>query len=114
MGERGVNLSGGQKQRISIARAIIKNPGVLILDDSLSAVDTITEEQILKNFKKLRVDKSTIIISHKISSIKDADQIIVLDNGKIKEEGTHEKLIKKGGVYYEIYQEQCKDRKSGI
>ncbi|MEG2288470.1 MAG: ABC transporter ATP-binding protein [Clostridium sp.] len=114
LGERGVNLSGGQKQRISIARAIIKNPGVLILDDSLSAVDTITEEQILKNFKNLRVDKSTIIISHKISSIKDADQIIVLDNGKIKEEGTHEKLIKKGGVYYEIYQEQCKDRKSGI
>ena len=109
LGERGVNLSGGQKQRISIARAIIKNPSILILDDSLSAVDTITESILLKNIKKSRVGKTTIIIAHRISTIKHADFIIVLDGGKICESGTHNDLIKKGGLYYETYMSQHKD-----
>ncbi|GLC31539.1 ABC transporter ATP-binding protein [Clostridium omnivorum] len=111
LGERGVNLSGGQKQRIAIARAVIKEPAVLILDDSLSAVDTITEQRILENFKDIRKDKTAIIIAHKISSVQDCDQIIVLDKGRICESGTHNELLKKGGLYYDIYREQWKDRK---
>lgn len=106
LGERGVNLSGGQKQRVSIARAIIKNPPVLILDDSLSAVDTITQAKILKNFKSIRSDRTAIIISHRISAVEDADEIIVLDHGRICERGTHSKLMQKGGLYYDIYCEQ--------
>jgi ATP-binding cassette, subfamily B, multidrug efflux pump len=106
LGERGVNLSGGQKQRISIARAIIKKPPVLILDDSLSAVDTITQAQILDNFKNIRSDRTAIIISHRISAVEDADEIIVLDQGRIRERGTHSKLLQKGGLYYDIYTEQ--------
>lgn len=109
LGERGVNLSGGQKQRISIARAIIKNPSILILDDSLSAVDTITEAKVLKNIKKLRAGKTTIIIAHRISTIKHADFIIVIDEGKICENGTHFELLGKGGLYYETYKSQHKD-----
>lgn len=109
LGERGVNLSGGQKQRISIARAVIKNPSILILDDSLSAVDTVTESRILKKLKKFRKDKTTLIIAHRISAIKDADYIIVLKNGKIYEQGHHNELIKRGGIYYETYMEQYKD-----
>jgi len=109
LGERGVNLSGGQKQRTSIARAIIRNPSILILDDSLSALDTSTESKVLKNIKKCRSKKTTIIIAHRISTIKDADLIIVLDEGKICENGTHNELIKKGGLYYEIYKSQHKD-----
>lgn len=106
LGERGVNISGGQKQRISIARAIIRNPSVLVLDDSLSAVDTITETQILSNFKKIRRNKTALIISHRISAVEDADEIIVLDKGHIIEKGTHEELLEKGGIYYELYSEQ--------
>lgn len=112
LGERGVNISGGQKQRISIARAIIKNPAVLVLDDSLSAVDTITEVQILKNFKRIRKNKTAIIISHRISAVENADEIIVLDNGCIMEKGTHEELLEKGGIYYELYTEQQNGRNS--
>lgn len=111
LGERGVNLSGGQKQRIAIARAVIKEPAVLILDDSLSAVDTITEQRILENFKEIRKDKTAIIIAHKISSVQDCDQIIVLDKGRICEMGTHKELLEKGGLYYDIYREQWKNRK---
>lgn len=111
LGERGVNLSGGQKQRIAIARAVIKEPAVLILDDSLSAVDTITEQSILENFKDIRKDKTAIIIAHKISSVQDCDQIIVLDKGRICERGTHKELLEKGGLYYDIYREQWKNRK---
>lgn len=111
LGERGVNLSGGQKQRISIARALIKNPSVLILDDSLSAVDTITESSILENLKKIRKDKTNIIIAHRISSIENADEIIVMDNGEIREKGPHSELLKRKELYYDIFKEQCKDGK---
>jgi len=106
LGERGVNLSGGEKQRISIARAIIGSPPILILDDSLSAVDTITEAKVLENIQKSRFGKTTIIIAHRISTIKHANFIIVLDEGKICEKGTHNELVKKGGLYYETYKSQ--------
>lgn len=109
LGERGINLSGGQKQRISIARAVIKKPPILILDDSLSAVDTVTEGDILYNLKRERRKKTTIIIAHRVSALKDADFIIVLDNGKILEKGNHSELLKMGGMYYETYLEQNKD-----
>ncbi|WP_315068167.1 ABC transporter ATP-binding protein [uncultured Clostridium sp.] len=106
IGERGVNISGGQKQRISISRALVKDPEILILDDALSAVDTITETQILKNLKKLRKNKTSIIIAHRISAVIEADEIIVLDNGEILERGTHSELIAKRGAYYDIYRSQ--------
>lgn len=106
IGERGVNLSGGQKQRLSIARAIIKNPEILIFDDCLSAVDTVTENLILENLKEIMKNKTSLIISHRISSIINADKIIVIENGKIIEEGTHHELIKKKGYYYEINMQQ--------
>lgn len=114
LGERGVNLSGGQKQRISIARAVVKDPAVLILDDSLSAVDTITEEKIINNLRNIRKDKTTIIIAHRLSAVEEADEIIVLDDGKIMERGNNEELLKKRGLYYEIYMEQFKDNKSKL
>tara|TARA_B100000886_G_C20423592_1_gene492789 strand:+ start:1076 stop:2833 length:1758 start_codon:yes stop_codon:yes gene_type:complete len=106
VGERGVTLSGGQKQRISIARALIRNTNILIFDDCLSALDNETEEKILSSLKKEDIKKTTIIISHRISSIQHADKIIVLDDGKIAEIGIHTELFKKGGIYYEMYQQQ--------
>ncbi|MDT0553893.1 ABC transporter ATP-binding protein [Urechidicola vernalis] len=106
VGERGVTLSGGQKQRVSIARALIKNPEILILDDCLSAVDTETEEIILKNLERITKNKTTIIISHRISSIKHADSILVLDEGKILQKGTHEQLSSVEGFYKELYEQQ--------
>lgn len=106
VGERGITLSGGQKQRISIARAIIKEPSILIFDDSLSAVDTETEESIITNLKRIMQDKTTIIISHRVSSIKHCDNIIVLDHGEIEEMGTHQELIDKKGTYFELFQQQ--------
>ena len=109
LGERGVNVSGGQKQRISIARAIIKKPEILILDDALSAVDTITETQILENLKKVRRNKTSIIIAHRISAVIEADEIIVIDKGKIIERGNHLDLIEKGGLYYDIYKSQFRE-----
>src|SRR5690606_23516551 len=93
LGERGVTLSGGQKQRVAIARAIVKDAPILILDDSLSSVDTQTEERILNNLKNVMSKKITIIISHRISTVKNADQIIVLDEGEIIERGNHESLL---------------------
>ena len=106
VGERGITLSGGQKQRISIARAIIGNPKILIFDDCLSAVDTETEETILKKIKRVSSNITTIIISHRVSSIKNADSIIVLDEGKIIQQGNHKDLIKKEGYYKQIYKQQ--------
>ena len=113
LGERGITLSGGQKQRISIARAIIDRPKILIFDDCLSAVDTETEEQILNSLKRIMKDRTSIIISHRISSVKQADHIIVLEEGKIKEEGNHQQLLQTKGLYYDLYQKQLlEDQKS--
>lgn len=106
VGERGITLSGGQKQRVSIARAIIKNPDILIFDDCLSAVDTETEEIILANLKRIMEGKTTIMISHRISSVKHADKIIVLQDGVIIEEGSHEDLIEKKGYYKTLFDKQ--------
>lgn len=105
-GERGVSLSGGQKQRVSIARALIKNPELMILDDSLSAVDAETEEQILEGLRDLREDQTMIIIAHRISSLMHADEILVLEEGRVIERGTHEELIAENGWYKEMYDKQ--------
>ncbi len=106
IGERGITLSGGQKQRASIARAVMRNPKILILDDALSAVDTYTEEEILKRLKQVMANRTSIIISHRISTVKEADMIIVLDNGAISERGTHDELVAHGGIYAELYEKQ--------
>ncbi|MGS2727081.1 ABC transporter ATP-binding protein [Psychroserpens sp. BH13MA-6] len=106
LGERGITLSGGQKQRISIARAIIKSPNILLFDDCLSAVDTETEEKILKSLRKISEGKTTIIVSHRVSSAKDADKIIVLEDGKILQSGTHDMLVSTDGYYKELYLKQ--------
>jgi ATP-binding cassette subfamily B protein len=106
LGERGITLSGGQKQRASLARAIAIDPKILILDDSFSAVDTNTEEEILKNLKEFMKDRTSIIISHRISTVKDADKIIVLDNGEIAEQGTHDELVALNGIYADIHFKQ--------
>ncbi|MNC20023.1 putative multidrug resistance ABC transporter ATP-binding/permease protein YheI [compost metagenome] len=112
LGERGVNLSGGQKQRLAIARALIRNPAVLILDDALSAVDAVTEGLILERLRQTRQGKTNILISHRVSAIMEADEIIVLDKGVIVERGTHGQLLKEGGLYYDIYTEQHEDGQS--
>jgi ATP-binding cassette subfamily B protein len=106
VGERGITLSGGQKQRISIARAIIKKPQLMIFDDCLSAVDTETEEEILNNLKRLMTNKTSLIISHRISTVKNADNIIVLDKGEIVEQGNHQQLIEKQGIYFDLHKMQ--------
>lgn len=110
LGERGITLSGGQKQRISIARALLKSPKILLLDDCLSAVDTATEEQILNNLSRITKNKTTIIVSHRVSSIKNANYIIVLDQGQIIEEGTHTQLINIGGYYADLYLKQLSEK----
>jgi ATP-binding cassette subfamily B protein len=106
IGERGVTLSGGQKQRVSIARAIAKHPQILIFDDCLSAVDTRTEEEILNNLGRVMQGKTSIIIAHRISTIKNADKILVIDNGEIVEQGTHNFLMQQRGNYFELYEKQ--------
>jgi ATP-binding cassette subfamily B protein len=106
IGERGVTLSGGQKQRVSIARALIKNPDILLFDDCLSAVDTKTEAEILSNLKQIMIGKTAIIVSHRVSTVKDADHILVLDNGVIEEEGTHQQLMALNKRYHELYTSQ--------
>ena len=110
LGERGITLSGGQKQRVSIARALIKNPQILLLDDCLSAVDTETEEAILNNLLDFCKEKTTIIVSHRVSSAKNADQIIILDQGKIIQQGAHYQLINQEGYYKELYLKQLSEK----
>jgi len=106
IGERGITLSGGQKQRTCIARALIRNPRILILDDSLSAVDTKTEDTILRQLDAATEGMTTIIISHRISTVKNCDQIIVLDDGQIVEQGSHDALLQRDGLYAELYSKQ--------
>jgi ATP-binding cassette subfamily B multidrug efflux pump len=106
VGERGITLSGGQKQRTAIARAVMRDPRILILDDSLSAVDTYTEEKILHNLRDIRSDRTTLIVSHRVSTIRDADLICVMHNGRIIERGTHEELIELDREYADLYQRQ--------
>lgn len=110
LGERGITLSGGQKQRVSIARAIIKDPQILLFDDCLSAVDTETEEEILQNLNKISQNKTTIIVSHRISSAKNSDKVIVLDDGKIVQQGTHNELVNTDGYYKELYAKQLLEK----
>lgn len=110
LGERGITMSGGQKQRLSIARAIIKDPNILLFDDSLSAVDTETEEQILQNLLSISKEKTTILVSHRISSAKNATKIIVLEDGKIIQQGNHSELLEKEGYYKELYSKQLLEK----
>jgi len=112
LGERGITLSGGQKQRVSIARAIIKDPQILLFDDCLSAVDTETEEEILSNLDAISKNKTTIIVSHRISSAKNADKIIVLDEGEIKQQGSHYELLNQEGYYKELYAKQLLEKEN--
>ncbi|MEY4594568.1 MAG: hypothetical protein RIQ47_978, partial [Bacteroidota bacterium] len=110
LGERGITLSGGQKQRVSIARALIRKPSILIFDDCLSAVDTSTEEKILSNLKAATTSITSIMISHRVSGIKQAAQIIMLDHGKIIEQGSHLSLLKQKGAYYDLYEKQLTEK----
>jgi len=106
IGERGVTLSGGQKQRAAIARAVAKDPRILILDDALSAVDTYTEAEILKRLRGVMRERTSIVVAHRISTVKDADEILVLDEGRIAERGTHRELLELGGLYASMYRRQ--------
>jgi ATP-binding cassette subfamily B protein len=110
VGERGITLSGGQKQRCTLARAIVIEPKILILDDSLSAIDTKTEEEILANLRTFMKGRTSLIVSHRVSTVKDADKIIVLDDGTIAEEGTHEELIERNGIYADLYYKQLLEK----
>jgi ATP-binding cassette subfamily B protein len=114
VGERGITLSGGQKQRVSIARAMLKAPGILVFDDCISAVDTKTEQEILQNIEKLMLGRTTLIISHRISSVKFCDKIIVLDKGKVVEHGTHEELIAHKGLYREMHEMQLTEEQQPL
>lgn len=114
LGERGITLSGGQKQRVSIARALIRNPQLLILDDCLSAVDTQTEDEILDHLKSVMANKTSLIISHRLSTVKLAHRIIVLEEGAIAEEGTHTQLMLKNGIYAQMYQKQITEKQKSI
>ncbi|CAG2532243.1 MULTISPECIES: ABC transporter ATP-binding protein [Maribacter] len=112
LGERGITLSGGQKQRVSIARALIKKPQIYLFDDCLSAVDTETEEEILNNLKKASKNRTTLIVSHRVSSAKNADKILVLDDGRLIQEGTHDELNSQEGYYKDLYHKQLSEKES--
>ena len=112
IGERGIDLSGGQKQRVVISRAFLNKSNIIIFDDTFSALDNKTEKSLLENIKKLVKDKTCIIISNRISDVKDADNIIVLDNGKIIEQGTHTELLKNNGLYNKFYNQQSSQENS--
>jgi ATP-binding cassette subfamily B protein len=106
VGERGITLSGGQKQRTAIARAVVIDPRILILDDALSAVDTYTEEEILSRLRGVMRQRTSIIVSHRISTVREADRIFVLDQGRIVERGTHDQLIERDGLYADLHRKQ--------
>jgi ATP-binding cassette subfamily B protein len=110
LGERGITLSGGQKQRVSIARALIKNPEILLLDDCLSAIDTETEETILTNLLEYCKNKTTIIVSNRVSSAKNADTIIIIEDGEIIQQGSHNQLVNQDGYYKELYLKQLSEK----
>ncbi|MFN7331941.1 MAG: ATP-binding cassette domain-containing protein, partial [Flavobacterium sp.] len=110
LGERGITLSGGQKQRVSIARALIKDPKLLLLDDCLSAVDTETEERILNHLATYTKSKTTLIVSHRVSSAKNADYILILEEGRIVEQGTHNQLLTLNGHYKALYDKQLSEK----
>lgn len=114
VGERGITLSGGQKQRVSIARAIIRNPDVLIFDDCLSAVDTITEEKILSNLTNIMKGKTSVLVSHRVATVKACNRIIVLEEGRLAEEGTHESLLARNGLYRQLFELQLKENKGAV
>ena len=106
VGERGVTLSGGQRQRAALARAVIREPKILILDDSMASVDTRTEEAILGGLRDIMAERTTILIAHRISTVKDADHIVVMDEGRIVEEGDHDRLVAQDGIYAEMFRRQ--------
>ena len=110
VGERGITLSGGQKQRTALARAVVIDPRILILDDALSAVDTYTEEEILSRLRRVMRERTSIIVSHRISTVRDADRIFVLDDGRIVEQGSHDELIRHNGLYAELHGSSCSKR----
>lgn len=114
VGERGITLSGGQKQRVSIARAIIRNPDVLIFDDCLSAVDTITEEKILSNLTNIMKGKTSVLVSHRVATVKACKRILVLEEGRLAEEGTHESLLARNGLYRQLFELQLKENKTSV
>jgi ATP-binding cassette subfamily B multidrug efflux pump len=106
VGERGITLSGGQKQRTAIARAVMLNPTVLILDDALSAVDTYTEEEILERMRVFMRNRTSILVSHRVSTVRHADAIVVLEDGRIAEQGSHDELVRRGGIYADLHRKQ--------
>ena len=109
VGERGVKLSGGQKQRIAIARAFLKNPPILILDEATSALDNMTEMQIQQSLLELSKGRTTIVVAHRLSTVKKADEILVVTDGKITERGNHDQLVEQGGLYAELYRYQFRE-----